>query len=1469
MGVEVHFGDQAYEVDAVRSGRGLFVGKAQPRAGWPSHWFTLPRSRQEWTSVEFAAVAGYDLYMVAEDDFDWRSLIKASLKEGEVYPRSRGPRDRTTWRRTMQCFREGPVPVAVAALALKSAVLEHPWSLGHFVRLLPAGPARALAGTPELLPIHFPPFISKAEEEAGSLLEKWVSGRKPLGEVDLELIHDGAVDAFLWLIVMALNYMYVGGPAVQWQCIRCPALHSPAQVAAVERLRTLATIMVDEGGSLNAMAWDDQRRPPEEYWGHAVQKAHALSWRAVEGSLPPASRETLIPLEKLVGEKARAALLDPSLLRLPEDAVADPLPKAKVLVESQDEWEKIVAELCFRGIAEPEIPAETVTHRGKPVYNGAFGVHKKFVEVRSGEAVVTQRILRLIVNLVPTNALQRSFGGEAREMGYPGLWPSICLCEDELMVMSGEDQKGCFHLYLIPEAWRGYFVLERTVSRKAAGLPTAGPPIRVRIRTCPMGWINAVDFIQEAHRRMVTEPAPAGAGIDPSRLIRMGHRMPPMIEALPINWFSVYVDNFDQGTIILKTWEKEYTFTSSGAQVALREAYAFHGVQRDEAKAGEGTLVWETLGAQLRGRDGLLGSSSARKAAVMGSLLHLLAGKVVDMAELATVIGKLIFLFQFSRPLMSILEETFSFIQALGETGGRHPLPDDVAEELLLCAMVLPSAWIDLRAHISEEVVATDASEEGGGACVSTGVTPIAAAKLAALQSGSSTSMACSGLLVVSFRDGMGGLSAAVELTGVAPDGIIFVEKSKLARKVVKKHWPTAITYDDINAVTPEVVKRWWDWFPSVRRVLIGGGLPWQGLSGVNASRESLTDPRAQLVHSVLDIVAEVRKNPGVDVFEIYESVASIIDKDMRELSTLLEVRPVFVEAANVGPCKRTRLYWIRGGVAPGPDASVITSSDWPDWLELKVDRVRTPPLASFLEPLAKPLVPKELPFQSFLRPFKRTAPPKSPAGVEQSSSLAKKRWKHDSYRLPPYQYEDGNLVTDKGGPRRLKADEQARMLGFPSHYLDIVKKFAGLHQLEDNKGWLVGGSYSVIGVARLVYGFTASKSVVESEEGTGSLTWLWKQWGAWDARERESFTASRGTWSQQHKRPVLAPASPILAGEDTVVICSPAPVEMLRAALCSVKWPNSKHPYEWGKSATLGLQRPDQVIVDDGSCLGPMLCPLINGFLRSHLQEKNLEFTWSSLQVNYNTESGWHADGTTVGLSAIWAVGDFSGGELEVEGGAPIAIKNVIRFFDGRKQHRLLPFDGTRISIVAFFHRDAADAPRSLIQKMVSLGFAPVPQVGLGGAGAPLREQFTVGPKLVAEYLRLIDDRGSDVRLDVGIPFGLCAWPRCPIDARSWSWKVAQSYQWRASAHVNILEVRAVLDFARHIAKAARHHTQRKLFLLDSQAALRVLTEGRSSVRLLNADMKRLAAIFKVANILPLFGWVPGALIPADGPSP
>ena len=71
-----------------------------------------------------------------------------------------------------------------------------------------------------------------------------------------------------------------------------------------------------------------------------------------------------------------------------------------------------------------------------------------------------KRVLRLIINLVPTNALQRQLKGESRRMGYPGLrpglWPRRVLYGDEAMTFYSEDQKLCFHMYRVPAAWRGY-----------------------------------------------------------------------------------------------------------------------------------------------------------------------------------------------------------------------------------------------------------------------------------------------------------------------------------------------------------------------------------------------------------------------------------------------------------------------------------------------------------------------------------------------------------------------------------------------------------------------------------------------------------------------------------------------------------------------------------------------------------------------------------------------------------------------------------------------------------------------------------------------------------------------------------------------------------------------------------------------------------------------------------------------------
>ena len=152
--------------------------------------------------------------------------------------------------------------------------------------------------------------------------------------------------------------------------------------------------------------------------------------------------------------------------------------------------------------------------------------------------------------------------------------------------------------------------------------------------------------------------------------------------------------------------------------------------------------------------------------------------------------------------------------------------------------------------------------------------------------------------------------------------------------------------------------------------------------------------------------------------------------------------------------------------------------------------------------------------------------------------------------------------------------------------------------------------------------------------------------------------------------------------------------------------------------------------------------------------------------------------------------------------------------------------------------------------------------------SSAPPGSSLTEAQKLVGKYLQLADHRGSDVRLDAGLPYRLSAWPRAPIDSGQWTWKVRLSYAWTSENHINILEAQAVFDFMRSAIKSPSCHDVRKLFLVDSQAALGVLTKGRSGSRRLNAVLQRIAAVVRGCNVVPLYAWVPSAGNPADGPS-
>jgi hypothetical protein len=79
-------------------------------------------------------------------------------------------------------------------------------------------------------------------------------------------------------------------------------------------------------------------------------------------------------------------------------------------------------------------------------------------------------------------------------------------------------------------------------------------------------------------------------------------------------------------------------------------------------------------------------------------------------------------------------------------------------------------------------------------------------------------------------------------------------------------------------------------------------------------------------------------------------------------------------------------------------------------------------------------------------------------------------------------------------------------------------------------------------------------------------------------------------------------------------------------------------------------------------------------------------DFKYTTVQVNKNVRSKPHVDKNNVGPSYIIALGEFTGGNLFIEG-EKFNIKNKWKNFNGTLGHWVEPFEGTRYSLVYFTH--------------------------------------------------------------------------------------------------------------------------------------------------------------------------------------
>eukprot|EP00959_Pyramimonas_sp_CCMP1952_P185141 3871359-Pyramimonas_sp.AAC.1 len=305
-------------------------------------------------------------------------------------------------------------------------------------------------------------------------------------------------------MIIALNHLYANCAASEKRCVLAgPA--SPAQMRAVRRLARAAILFLKSCPTpLTPTDWAAElAKKRVAYDGEEIGTAETLSVEQVLPALPPKGIAASVEAVDLCEGNVREALLDADAMLLPKGVRPARVPRAKIWAPLQT-WYDLVAVLWDRGLVEP-IALEDVLHvDGRPVLCGAFGVRKgteRTIPLKDG---TMGHVLRLIMNLVPSNVVQRVVGGDMDQLPLSSQWSTIVLLAHEMMLWTSTDRQCFFYVFRLPPCWRKFMAFEVPVPGQLVGRPSE-PRVYVASTTVAMGWISATGIAQHIHRNILRQ----------------------------------------------------------------------------------------------------------------------------------------------------------------------------------------------------------------------------------------------------------------------------------------------------------------------------------------------------------------------------------------------------------------------------------------------------------------------------------------------------------------------------------------------------------------------------------------------------------------------------------------------------------------------------------------------------------------------------------------------------------------------------------------------------------------------------------------------------------------------------------------------------------------------------------------------------------------------------------------------------
>ena len=644
--------------------------------------------------------------------------------------------------------------------------------------------------------------------------------------------------------------------------------------------------------------------------------------------------------------------------------------------------------------------------------------------------------MRLIMNLVGSNATQLQLTGGTSTLPSITSWQSIVVDQGEHLEMNQSDMSSAFYLFKLPAIWKRYLSFNLVVKPDEVGC-SGSELLALACTVIPMGWLSSVGIMQE-----ISENILKAHQLDPRNQVVRGRALPPWFSDIldhafvqDRHWWHVYLDNFCTGERIdpLKP-----SVRGRLCHVAAERAWESAGVLSSEKKRVSAATRAVELGAEIDGTLATLGVSTEKLVKVIQATLWLCCQRLINRKVLQIIAGRWVFILQFRRPGMAFLEKTWVFIG--GKQKITQRLRQQVRAELLTLIGASPLLHCFLGGKVSNQVLVSDASEKGGAVAFAEELTDEGRDFLQASQKierfGGIFHLP---ILVISLFNGIGGCFRCYDIAGVCPRGRIAVELDPGANRVTLRRWPGTLIVNDIRSVTRSVVREWSLTYLNIEEVHLWGGFPCTDLSAVKFNRKNLAGSQSSLyweIPRVEKLVSE-ELGPSVKIKKVLENVASMDRSAAEEITQDVGFLPYKLDCSQAVPMRRPRFAWtterLEGllpdvHVSAGPYFKEVTAeAEYPEtkqWI--------TPGFT--WEGEASGAI-----FPTAMKSIPRDHPPPRPAGLEKCDWECRQRWFDDFYRYPPYQYREEFLITTATTWRLLSADEKELLLGYGFKHTSVA----------------------------------------------------------------------------------------------------------------------------------------------------------------------------------------------------------------------------------------------------------------------------------------------------------------------------------------------------------------------------------------------------------------------------------------------